>query len=218
MTPTFSGWQQSKRGVDRFDKSQESFTHYKHDSNNRNSLSHNSVVTLFDDGNGVIWLPTYGGGLDRFDKKKKTFQNYRHEVDNADSIGSNALYEMIRTSAGELWLSRKGGISFFDPISGKFKNFHQDEHGIPFGPVGSLLEDNAGYLWLASVAEAWCDFIPRLAERNDLRQIMVFKAIHFFGLPVLSAVMESFGLVGKMELLVFIPRKSKRTRMLHPYC
>ena len=33
-----------KGGLDKFDKSQESFTHFKHASDSRNSLSHNSVI------------------------------------------------------------------------------------------------------------------------------------------------------------------------------
>ncbi len=149
-----------KGGLDRFDKSTGMFTHYRHSAHDNNSLGFDSMASLYDDGKGVLWIPTYGGGLDRFDKRTESFTNYRHEVGDLNSIGSNTLYEVLETSAGELWLSRKGGISHFDPKSGVFRNFDIDENGVPYGAVGSLLEDENGSLWLSTVGEGLVQFNP----------------------------------------------------------
>ncbi len=149
-----------KGGFDKFDKRRESFTHYKHNSDSHNTLSHDSMPTLYDDGKGVLWIPTYGGGLDKFDKKTETFTNYRHEVGNPNSLGSDTLYEVLETSGGELWVARKGGLSYFDPKSGNFKNFDRDAEGIPFGPVVSLLQDDEKNLWLGTIDRGLVRFDP----------------------------------------------------------
>jgi len=141
----------TKGGLDRFDKKREVFTHYKYTAEDGQSISNNSMATLYDDGKGVLWIPTYGGGLDRFDKKSGRFINYRHEAGNVNSLGSNTLYEVIETSDGEMWISRKGGISRFDKNTGVFVNYDTDKDGVAFGAVGSLLEDDQGYLWLGTV-------------------------------------------------------------------
>ncbi|MCP4042770.1 MAG: PAS domain-containing protein [Gammaproteobacteria bacterium] len=61
---------------------------------------------------------------------------------------------------GDLWISRKGGISHFNKQTGIFKNFDQDEDGVPFGPVASLLKDDEGYLWLGTVGGGLVRFDP----------------------------------------------------------
>ncbi len=149
-----------KGGLDRFDKSRESFTHYKHVTGGNNSLSHNSVITLYDDGNGVLWLPTYGGGLDRFEKGTGTFTNYSHEENNPNSLGSDTLYEVLEMADHTFWVAWKGGISHFDPVTGTFENFDQDEDGLPFGPVCSLLQDDDLKLWLGTIHGGLVRFAP----------------------------------------------------------
>ncbi len=157
-----------KGGLDKFDKQRETFTHFKRSTDGAPGLSHNSIVTLYDDGEGVLWIPTYGSGLDKLDKKSGTFTNYRHEADNPNSLRSDTLYEIIETSQGEFWIARKGGVSHFDPITEVFTNFDKDSDGGPFGPVGSLLEDDSGNLWLASVGRGLVRFNTRTKETKRI--------------------------------------------------
>ena len=42
-------------GIDRFDPKTETFTHFKNDLNNPNSLSDNRVVALYKDRGGIVW-------------------------------------------------------------------------------------------------------------------------------------------------------------------
>ncbi len=157
-----------KGGLDRFDKSRDSFTHYKHVTDGNNSLSHNSVITLYDDGNGVLWLPTYGGGLDRFDKNTGTFTNYRHQEGRPNSIGSDTLYEVLEMADGTFWVARKGGISHFNPTTGTFDNFDKDEDGLPFGPVSCLLQDDDQQLWLGTIHGGLVRFDPTTGATKRL--------------------------------------------------
>lgn len=98
--------------------------------------------------------------MDKIDKRTKTFTHYRHEDGNPESLGSDTLYEVLEPHDGVLWISRKGGISRFDRESGKFKNYNEDENGVPFGPVGSMLQDDMGNLWLGTVGGGLVCFDP----------------------------------------------------------
>src|SRR5690606_906643 len=65
-------------GLNLFDRENDSFIHYMHDSNDPLSIPSNYVVKLFQDRKGVLWIATWGGGLSKFDKKTKTFINYEN--------------------------------------------------------------------------------------------------------------------------------------------
>jgi ligand-binding sensor domain-containing protein len=67
---TFSG------GLNKFQRESEKFIHYKHDSNNPNSLSYDRIVSIYEYPSGTLWIGTFGGGLDKFDIATETFTHY----------------------------------------------------------------------------------------------------------------------------------------------
>jgi len=155
-------------GLDKFDKQKGAFSHYRPGANN--SLSNDSLVSLYDDGKGVLWIATFGGGLDALDKKTGVFSHYRHQEDDPFSIGSDEVYEIIETRRGQLWISRMGGISRFDRDAGRFRNFDKDSDGVSYGPIGSMLEDGKGYLWLGT-RRGLVQFDPALETSKRFSEI-----------------------------------------------
>ncbi len=198
-----------KGGLDKFNKRNKRFTHFRHDPGNPNSLSFNSMPTLYDDGKGTLWIPTYGGGLDKFDKRSGTFVNYRHENDNPNSLGSNTLYEIIETTDGELWISRKGGISHFNPKTEKFKNFDRDENGVPFGPVSSILQDDNGILWLGTIAGGLIRFVPKTGATKRFTADDGLQGNTFFWTSRLKAKNGELWFGGSNGISSFFPSKIK---------
>ncbi|MCP4543070.1 MAG: PAS domain S-box protein [Chloroflexi bacterium] len=146
-------------GLDRFDKKQEIFTHYVHDPANANSLSYDKIPILYDDGKGTLWIATYGGGLDRFEKQTGTFTHYQHDPDDPQSISSNTLYEVYQDTSGTLWVTGKGGLSKFDRHTETFAHYTK-AHGFPSNILTSLLEDDAGNLWLGTIDAGLIQFDP----------------------------------------------------------
>jgi len=156
-----------KGGLDRFDQRSQRFTHFKTLGKNaakisRKQPSYNSMASLYDDGNGTLWVPTYGAGLDKFDKNTETFVNYQKQAGNPDSLAFDALYDVIETAPGQIWISAKGGISLFHSESEVFENFEWDNNGVRYGAVGSMLEDDNGDLWLGSLGGGLVRFNPNL--------------------------------------------------------
>jgi signal transduction histidine kinase/DNA-binding NarL/FixJ family response regulator len=145
-------------GVDRFNKQRQVFTHYKHDPANPNSLSNDVMRVIYDDGQGVLWIPTFKG-LNRFDKKTRTFTRYYHDPKNPQSISSDFLLEVYQDRAANLWTVGKGGLSRFDPQKGSFKNYTAGQ-GFPAAMLTSILEDRAGRLWMGSAGSGLIRFDP----------------------------------------------------------
>src|ERR1700744_2164717 len=55
-----------------------SFTVYKNEVGDDNSLAGNMVNDIVEDAKGFLWIGTWGGGLDRYDRKTDEFVHFRH--------------------------------------------------------------------------------------------------------------------------------------------
>ena len=109
-------------GLYRFEREQ--WTHYQADPQDPGSLSSNSVLTIFEDSSGELWVGT-GGGLDRIERETGTFAHYRVQ----DGLPSNEVRGILEDDIPPeqggpyLWISSVGGLSRFDPTTETFRNY-----------------------------------------------------------------------------------------------
>ena len=100
------------------------FEHYQYNQNDINSLSDNSVTSLLQDKNGLIWVGTKNGGLNRFNPKSKEFKIYTSLDNNSCITNISCLYEFID---GNIWIGTNGsGLIEFDPLNEKCTNYKFD--------------------------------------------------------------------------------------------
>ena len=112
-----------------------SFIHYKHNPKNINSLSNNTILAIFEDSNGGIWLGTRNG-LNMLNVKTGKFTIYR----SSDGLPSNTVVGIIEDDKGNLWLSTLNGISMFDTKAKVFKNYNKSD-----GLLGQKFNNRASY-------------------------------------------------------------------------
>ncbi len=112
------------------------------------SLSHDIVTGLYDDGAGHLWVATMGG-LGRLDPASGGFVHFREK----DGLPSNTVYGILPGEAGKLWISTNHGLSRFDLASGSFTNFETHD-GLPSNEFnfGAHLRTAGGELLFGSVA------------------------------------------------------------------
>ncbi len=94
------------------------FIHYQHDPNNPRSISHNVILSIYEDHNGTLWVGT-GEGLNKFDRATETFTYYKEK----DGLPNNVVYGILEDEQGYLWLSTNKGLSKFDTKTEKFRNY-----------------------------------------------------------------------------------------------
>jgi signal transduction histidine kinase/ligand-binding sensor domain-containing protein/DNA-binding response OmpR family regulator len=108
-------------GLIEYDFATGHFNHFVHEHGNENSISHNTVYSIFEDENGMLWLGTNGGGLNRFDPKTGEMKFY-HEK---DGLLSDQILNMIGDQYKNIWISTSKGLCIFNPTSEKFFTFHR---------------------------------------------------------------------------------------------
>ncbi len=138
-------------GLERFQISTETFTHYQHDPQNPNSLSNNTLQTaIYQDGQGMLWIPTSGGGLDRFDPRAETFTHFRYDPQNPASLSSDTVNVVFEDASGMLWIGTAAGFDSFDRKTQTFKRYTEDT-GYPVSMIASINQDADGNLWMGSL-------------------------------------------------------------------
>ncbi|MDT3402218.1 hybrid sensor histidine kinase/response regulator transcription factor [Mucilaginibacter terrae] len=78
------------------------------------------VRAIVEDGKHNLWVGTEGGGLLLFNRTSKTFKRYTE----VNGLSSNAVLNILVDRHNNLWCSTHNGLSRFDPVTGKFRNFY----------------------------------------------------------------------------------------------
>ncbi|MCG8607208.1 ATP-binding protein, partial [bacterium] len=113
------------------------------------------IVEFYDlqpTGNGTIWLATQNG-LVRFDKQSGQFQKFQHDSRDSTSLSHDRVKSICPDPFQPqryLWLGTEdGGLNLFDIEKETFRHYTV-MNGLPSNHISSILNDEAGHLWLAT--------------------------------------------------------------------
>jgi PAS domain S-box-containing protein len=147
-------------GLNRFDREHGTFTVYKNDSKNPNSISDNCIYNAFEDDKKVLWL----GGLVRYDRTKSQFVNYRFDPNDPTSIAFDWVMCVFEDSKGTFWIGTNGrGINTLDRTTGKFIRYPYDQKdtaNIWGEKVRFIVESRSGTIWIGSLGAGLNEFDP----------------------------------------------------------
>jgi ligand-binding sensor domain-containing protein/signal transduction histidine kinase len=145
-------WFGSEDGLNRFDGY--SFTVFRHDPQESNSLSSNYVRCLLEDQTGGLWIGTWGGGLDRLDPETGQFTHHRHDPDDRHSLSHDNILCLYEDRSGQLWVGTAGGgLDLYDQETGRFvhhTHVPDDARTLSDNAVSAVLEDQWGELWVGT--------------------------------------------------------------------
>jgi ligand-binding sensor domain-containing protein len=151
----------------------------------KEGLPEESVYSIIQDKQGFIWAATQNG-LVKFDGY--SMQVYQGDRQNPGALGIRDLAGgLIQSRDGRIWIGAEGidgGLSSFDPRTGKFTNYpvdFSDTTKIPFTNCHLIFEDITGNIWFANRAmddQGWrnsllCRLDPETGKvrRYDFRRV-----------------------------------------------
>lgn len=135
-----------------------SFTVFKHDPLNPNSLPDNDVVALGKDKSGIIWIGTsLGRGITKLQINKRKF-NYLHNIpSDPNSLSDNVVWAITEDKEGYIWIGTyRGGLNRYDKNKNKFKIFKRNPNSsssIPENHIRSLAVDDNNNVWVGFFSE-----------------------------------------------------------------
>ncbi len=145
-------WIGTEKGLNKFDKRDNTFICYTHNPNDNTSIGSDAVWAIHKDKSGYLWLGTWSGGLNKFDIKTEKFTHYYFNPSDSTSISSNNIFAIFEDSDGYLWLATNGGgLNMFDRTTKKFTRYNESNSPIYRDYIESVIEDKDGDLWIANV-------------------------------------------------------------------
>jgi signal transduction histidine kinase/ligand-binding sensor domain-containing protein/DNA-binding response OmpR family regulator len=117
----------------------------------KNGLPQNSVLAIFQDQMGFIWLGT-DDGLARYDSYQ--FQVYRHQPNQKNSLNNNVIRTIISDPLNNLWIGTEGGgISIMDPKKNQFFTLNELDpkfNILASTKISKVLLDRSNQIWVAT--------------------------------------------------------------------
>jgi ligand-binding sensor domain-containing protein len=106
----------------------------------RDRLANNSVMPIYEDNAGIIWLGT-GGGVSRYDGK--SFRNFT----TSDGLTNNDVHAIVQDKTGKIWFGTRGDLTIYD---GKTFTTLTDKDGKTFNNVWAIIKDKKDNIWFGA--------------------------------------------------------------------
>lgn len=198
-----------RAGLNAYDYVNDTFTVYRHDSDNPESLITDDVTNIAAADDGNLWIATYWKGVEYFDKKTGCFTHYNTAT--VPGLASDNIWTVADGGNGKLYIGHvHHGFSVLSMKDKKVKNFvHHpgDTHSLPGNEVRCIYKDANGNIWvgtnkgLALYNPELQNFIPFHSDGNlthyvyDIRQLdenKLWIAMEFGGIAIMDLSQRLF--------------------------
>lgn len=198
-----------RAGLNAYNYSNNTFTIYKHDPGDHNSLITDDVTSIKPASDGNLWITTYWNGIDYLDKKTGNFIHYNTET--VPGLGSNNVWSVVDGGDGNLYVAHAfHGFSIISIKDKKAKNFRHnpnDPNSLPGDGVVCIYKDRNNNIWLGTSeglalfnpeSESFIHFKETKGGKHvvfDIRQMddnRLWLATEFGGIAVLDLTQRLF--------------------------
>ena len=150
-------------GLNCYDQNTDSFTSYKHNPKDPNSISSDTISCIYEDHGNNIWIGTWGAGLNRYLPETDTFHHYRHNHRDKNTLADDFCLHIYEDQSNNLWLSIPNGLNLFNFKKDIFIHYehHPDNpYSLNSRPLAiPLFEDDSGLIWFLTVGKGGSDTV-----------------------------------------------------------
>jgi signal transduction histidine kinase/ligand-binding sensor domain-containing protein/DNA-binding response OmpR family regulator len=111
-------------GLNFLNKKTEQFTYYKHDPNDKNSISSNNIKSMILDQNENLWIGTHDGGLNFLEANKKPFAfvKFHKKQSNGIDLKKYRIISLLEDVNNNIWIGTlSNGIIIYNTNTKSFK-------------------------------------------------------------------------------------------------
>ena len=160
-------------GLIKYNKKTEEIKNYKHNKDNPNSLSFNSIKSISEDSKGNLWIATHYG-INKLNKETEEFTRYTEE----DGLSNNFTYGIIVDEDDNVWVSSNYGISKYDIAKDKFTNFTVADglQGNEFN-ASSYFKSKSGEIFFGGINGLNSFYPKNLVEKTYIPKVVIESII-----------------------------------------
>jgi len=185
-------WIGTQGGLSILDPATKQFASYKHDPEDKSSLSQNSIYSVFIDNTSTVWIGTYWGGINMVSGHNTTFLTFQTARYHSN-INNNVVSAVWEDKRHNLWIGTEGGgLNYFDrkaDVVTTYQNKVGDPSSLGSDLVKMIYIDRSGNVWTGTHGGGLNLFNP--ATRNFKRYLYKENDPVTLGSEVLT-VLEDF--------------------------
>ncbi|GAB1855462.1 two-component regulator propeller domain-containing protein [Flavobacteriaceae bacterium MHTCC 0001] len=142
-------------GLFHFATNGELIKNYRSSKKEESSILHNSVWSLFKDGNNRIWLGYYNSGVAVCDQLYDKFKDIKSLPNKDNSLTIGSVTGIVKDASGKLWIAMDGGgIDVYNPENQNITHINVADSNIYSGLnsdyIVSLFKDSKENIWAGS--------------------------------------------------------------------
>jgi signal transduction histidine kinase/ligand-binding sensor domain-containing protein/CheY-like chemotaxis protein len=140
------------RGVTKIVRIKKIFKAWVKELNNPDTLSSSSVLAIYEDHLGVLWVGT-DRGLNRYDSADNRFVHYVHHPSKPGTLSDNTVRSIGEDKLGRLWVATHAGLNRFDRQKQTFTHYTHDPanpRSLSTSQVKKIYKDRSGTLWIGT--------------------------------------------------------------------
>ena len=146
-------WFGTREGLNRYDGY--TFTVYKNDPANKNSISGNFISALIESRDGDLWIATAGGGLCRYNISKNQFTAYKNDAKNKSSLSSNYINSVAEDKNGNIWAGTEdAGLNMLSVSTNRITHYRYDKNNpasVSDDFINVIFTDSKYNLWIGTL-------------------------------------------------------------------
>jgi ligand-binding sensor domain-containing protein/signal transduction histidine kinase len=150
-------------GLNRYNRSSNTFTRYIHNDNDSLSLTDNRVRSIFEDSKGNFWIGTAGDGLHVMDRSTGTFTRYHYTPSGPGKLSRPPVKQFVawddfvsfisEDASGVIWIGTGNGMNRYDPKTG-IASYYSPEENNPVNDLENIFWCSTssldGVLWIGT--------------------------------------------------------------------
>ncbi|MCU0373708.1 MAG: response regulator [Chitinophagaceae bacterium] len=139
-----------------YDTETRGFKHYNK-GNEQTDLNNDQIFAVTEDSKGNIWIGTNGGGINIIRPGQANIEKFQYDpLQNfqENGPGNNYIRSFLEDDAGKMWVGTfGGGVSVFDPSSGKFTHYTHENSSLPSNYILDMAKDKMGNIYIGTSGE-----------------------------------------------------------------
>lgn len=188
-----------------FDPYNNSYSYYKNDPFNLQSLSFNSISSLYFDNTNILWIGTAGMGINIYDVKSNRFSTLTRKKDVNSRIAGFSIRSILEENENILWISADV-LYRWNRKTNELRSYETSSNKLnSFGNTGvwSMIKSHDGKIW-AATTEGIYRYNPLTKEVRQYK----FDPMNENGLPQkeVYAVFEDINQIIWVATMNFLSR------------
>ena len=160
------------------------FEVFRHDQDDFNSLTSNTIYSLYFAGEDSLWIGT-DNGISVMNLNTNEIKWYVANTDKPNSLNNNTAYYIYGDSHGTIWIATDNGINKYDPEMDGFSYYvsqPEDSNSLSSDELLTIYEDSKGTLWIGTYAKGINSFDPETETFNRFEEIAELSTAVVYGI------------------------------------